>query len=350
MKKAPILGLLILVSALGAFFIFTQKALASVVVAEQLGHEATSTTAITTFRQPIGTGYTSAWTGTQMYFESIATNNGNHTTKLRLMECDGGYTGCVQVGITGGDTSAVAIGTTDYTLNLSTSTPYTMISTKYYELRVDESAITYTGTTYLTGTKLTPSPQPDVCTTGCGGLTAAAYVVYSDFAGTQFGVGYATSTSLFSGQTATDTLTALAGQCSQTGNIFAEGLCVGFSFLFVPPATVLNNWAAFPSFVETRFPFSWVASTTQIFTGFTASSTSNFITVAYDFGDSQMSSTSPISLPKILPSLTVFSTSTIEAYLSPSTWALFQSLIAAALWLAFGLDVFYTVRNSLHRV
>lgn len=349
MKKATVL--LPFWALTVAFFIgLAPQAFASVIVAEQFGHEATSTTGITSFRQPIGTGYTSAWTGTQMFFETIATNSGNQTIKLKFMECDVGYASCVQKGVTTGSASAVAVGTVDFSLNLSTSTPYTMNPLKYYELRVDEGGITYTGTTYITGTQLTPTPQPDTCTTGCGGLTAAAYVVYSDFAGTQFGIGYATSSSLFSGNTASTTLEQLSLDCALGGNLFSQGICVAFSYLFVPPASVLNQWAAFPQYAETRFPFSWVASTTAIFSGFSASTTSNFITVSYDFAGTNMSSSSVLSLPRILPTLTVFSSTTIETYLSPTTWSLIQALIAASLWLAFGLDVFYTVRNSMHQV
>jgi len=158
--------------------------------------------------------------------------------------------------------------------------------------------------------------------------------------------GIAASSTLWGAYASSSALTA---SCA-TGNVFGDAICSAFQYLFVPNPNVLNQWSQLPQTIEGRFPFSWVASTTDIFSGFTASSTDNFIDVRYDFAGSQMSTSSVLALPNILPSLTVFATSTIEAYLSPATWSLIQSLIATALWLAFGLDVFYTVRNSMHRV
>jgi len=137
--------------------------------------------------------------------------------------------------------------------------------------------------------------------------------------------------------------------CDAVSNDLGWVLCTTMSYLFVPSGQILNNYALLPQLIESKFPFSWVASTSAVVSGFTASSTSNFITLGYNFAGSPMASTSDISLPKILPSVTVFSTSTIEYYLGDTTWALFQTLIAAAVWLTFLADVFFTVRNNMHK-
>jgi len=136
----------------------------------------------------------------------------------------------------------------------------------------------------------------------------------------------------------------------QTGNIFSDGLCAAVSYLFLPNPNILNAYAGLPFLIQTKFPFNWVASTTAIISGMSASSTANMIELKYTFAGSQISSSSPLALPNILPSQTVFSSSTIETYITPSQWAFFQTLIAAAIWLTFAADVFFTVRNKMHTV
>ena len=51
----------------------------------------------------------------------------------------------------------------------------------------------------------------------------------------------ATSSSLWGSYSASTTPAALAGQCSLSGNIFSEALCVAFSYLFVPNPSTING-------------------------------------------------------------------------------------------------------------
>jgi len=136
-------------------------------------------------------------------------------------------------------------------------------------------------------------------------------------------------------------------QCA-TGNIFTDGLCTAFSFLFVPDPNTLNNYTTFTAMLETKFPFSWMYQVQTAITGLTASSTSNFQTASLNLASLGVGSTTAIG--NILPDVDVLSTTTIEKFMPSGMWSSIQALIAAALWLSLGLYIFYEVRGLLHRV
>lgn len=152
---------------------------------------------------------------------------------------------------------------------------------------------------------------------------------------------------------ASSTLTLIQGRCTGTGGgIFGEAICAAFAYLFVPDPTILNGYASLASTtIPSKFPFSYVAGVAAAFNSLSASSTDNMITVSLPFHSLGVGSTSPLGLANIVSAdVNAFSSSTIETYISAGTWATFQSLIALAIWLAFAADVFFTVRNQMHRV
>jgi len=144
---------------------------------------------------------------------------------------------------------------------------------------------------------------------------------------------------------------ASSTQNCNSGNVFSDALCGAGVFLFVPNTGVVDALVNLASTtIPSKFPFSWLYGVSSVVAAFPAASTTpNLFSITYNFAGSEMSSTSPLSLPQILPAATVFASTTIETYLSPAQWAFFQTLIAAAIWLAFGADVFFTVRNAMHK-
>jgi len=156
----------------------------------------------------------------------------------------------------------------------------------------------------------------------------------------------AASSSLWGAFASTSVLTATCN----TGNLFGDALCTAFSYLFVPNPNVLNQYAGLPGVIETRFPFSWVVGVQSAFNGLTASSTANMIDLEFDYPTMGIGTSTPLGLSAIAPKIEVFGTSTIEKYIGSTYWALFQTLISLAIWLTLTADVFFTVRNSMHRV
>jgi len=158
-------------------------------------------------------------------------------------------------------------------------------------------------------------------------------------------IAMATSSSLFTGLSASTTLAALQGQCSTSGNIFAEAFCIAGAFLFVPDPTLLNKWSQLPDSIQLRFPFSWIASIMSTWQALAASSTDNSPSLSYNLRDLGIGSTTPMG--NILPNTVVFSTSTVETYLSPGILSALKTLAGVAILLVFVADVFFTSRNLL---
>jgi len=160
-------------------------------------------------------------------------------------------------------------------------------------------------------------------------------------------VAIATSSSIWGAYSASTTLAALNGQCSLSGNIFSEALCVAASFLFVPNPTTINGLVAANEAMQQKFPFSWVFQTQTLITTLSASSTQNMMVLEFGLHDLGIGSTSPIG--NVLPNFE-FSTSTIYTYLTPSVWTAIMNLVAAGLWFGLGLHVYHTVRHRFHKI
>jgi len=162
----------------------------------------------------------------------------------------------------------------------------------------------------------------------------------------------ATSSSLFSGMSATSTLAALNGQCSQSGNIFAEALCVSFSFLFIPDPSTLSSFSTLPQLAEQHFPFSWLAQVQSTWAALSASSTLNEPSYAYNFHDLGIGSTTPLG--NILPNVSAFSSSTISSgagLIQVPSWFFpdLRGLASLALILTLVADIFFATKHELQK-
>jgi len=148
----------------------------------------------------------------------------------------------------------------------------------------------------------------------------------------------ATSSPLW-GQLSTSSISV----CDDAGNIFSTGICVAFSFLFLPNPDVLTQWSQLPQVIYTKFPFSWIVGVQTEFSSLAASSTANLPTYSYDLHALGIGSTTAIG--NILPTYTGFSSTTVLTYVSPALWSIGQTLIGATLWLLLGFDIYSTVRR-----
>jgi len=151
---------------------------------------------------------------------------------------------------------------------------------------------------------------------------------------------------------ASSTLGIIQARCTGTGGgVFGEAVCAAFSFLFIPNPSILNGYASMPAEMGNHFPVSYVAGVAAAFNSLNASSTANMITVSLPFHSIAIGTSSPLGLSNLVSAdVDAFSTSTIEHYIGTSNWALFQSLIALAIWLTLASDIFFTVRNQMHKV
>jgi len=136
--------------------------------------------------------------------------------------------------------------------------------------------------------------------------------------------------------------TNLSAVCN-TGNLLGDGICDAGQFLFVPNPHVLDAFFAVPAEAAQRFPFSWIYGVQNEFNSLTVASTTAMSSFSFNLASLGIGSTT--SMGNILPNTEVFSKNTIETYISPTLWATFQTLIAAAMWLSFFWYEFNRARN-----
>lgn len=269
-----------------------------------------------------------------------------YTDDFYLTSCGQSATSTVTTFLNGGDTWATTTLASGFTLDPS----------RTYRLNVHIHANSILAFVYLFGTNLpvwfggaaSPGDAGTQGTVSAIAFNLSGNGFFGPTSGASFGsvsTSSATSSSLFSGS-ASSTLALISAQCSGSGNLFSEALCLTFSYLFVPDPTILNSFATLPTHVSSRFPFSWVSGVQTSIAALSATtSTTTMVSLAYNYHDLGIGSTTPMG--NILPNITVFSRATIETYISPTLWDTFQTLIALAIWLAFGYDVFFTVRNHM---
>lgn len=138
-----------------------------------------------------------------------------------------------------------------------------------------------------------------------------------------------------------------------SGNFFADGLCSALSYLFSPDPTVINQYVdlfstSSPSGFFSRFPASYAVGLSRSWSGLSASSTSNASLLAFDFPG--ISTTTP-GFGTFVPSrVELLSTTTISRYYPDNIRLAMLFLITCGLWLGLATDMFFSVRNKMHRV
>jgi len=161
----------------------------------------------------------------------------------------------------------------------------------------------------------------------------------------------ATSTALTSlyQSGASSTLDSIRVRCTGTGGgIFGEALCATIAFLFVPDPAIISGYAALTTTAQGKFPISYISGVSNAFSLLSASTTQNLAAVSIAFSTVDPATSTPFGA--LLPNLVVLSTSTISRYIPSNVWNALQFLIAAGLWLALAGEIFFYVRNKMHRV
>lgn len=234
----------------------------------------------------------------------------------------------------------------------STPTIYSFSSTTfpayvsgYYFLQVSRTGIPNAVVSFQGN-----STASSTCIAGCVTNTGQPYYVVSseiiNWNAISFPLVFSTSSatiaassSLWSAFATTTTLTAT---CTNE-NIFAQGLCLAGAFLFVPNPNVLNTFSGLQATMAEKFPFSWFMQVREVLDDLAATSTTQTV-LSIDMQSVDFASSTPFGSVFGNMELT-FSSSTVMTYISPTLWNIGQALIAAALWLALGFDIYHTVRN-----
>jgi len=145
---------------------------------------------------------------------------------------------------------------------------------------------------------------------------------------------------------------SIASNCNQTGSgffgsaaaDFANGLCVAGAFLFGLPQDVVNQFATIPDTLKQKIPFSYVYEIYGIFSGLTASSTSNLAELVINFP--AIGSTTPMGA--LVPArIVVLSTTTISTYLPDTRRQNLLDMQRVALWV--GLAYMFYRRVVPHK-
>lgn len=337
---------------LGAFLL-PNLSLASELVSQHIINNVGTTTGITGIQINLGTTTGNgclAFSGTArqivINMASVLTDNASQQYRVQLKTNNNadliatGYSTTTRTGV-----PTFLPFNLDSPVNLRTQ----CIDTASFAWNIDVSSLN--GNTFPVGADYaTPETIPVRCSSaGCpiGGITSPYLIVYSDIGlSGSITASVATTSGLFSGQNATSTLIALQEQCSQQSNIFGEGLCIAFSFLFVPAPDTLGQFSNLRDEIGNKFPFAYVAGVTDTWETLTASTTLNSPEISYNLNDLGIGSTT--SLGNILPNVVVFSSSTVGTYLSPTLLSLLKFLAGLAILLTLIADIFFTSRNLMH--
>jgi len=124
-----------------------------------------------------------------------------------------------------------------------------------------------------------------------------------------------------------------------------NGLCRFAFFTVVPSPASVNQFSTLKESVTGKFPFNYVTSMTSTWEGLVASSTDNAPNESLGLHDLGIGSTTAIG--NFLPNFTMFSSSTVEKYISQSTLSILKALAGIAILLTFFADIFFTARNML---
>lgn len=250
----------------------------------------------------------------------------------------GMQTGCVTMSAQNSDTVPIYNPTGSGLVQFTWATPVLLQSGKYYLIEL----ASHTGSDWsMRGTAGFDfiGQCSYAGTQHCGAEPTWTMNTINAFSNPQ---GVATSSALFAGMDATSTLSALANQCSQSGNIFAEGLCTAGVYLFVPAPAILQQYATINQSAEAKIPFYYVSYVQSVFSPFATSTSSNLPLL--DIPLSSWTSASANHLLQ-LPDITL-STTTISQYLSDDLRNILKALITAGIWLTVAGHVYRTAMKA----
>jgi len=129
--------------------------------------------------------------------------------------------------------------------------------------------------------------------------------------------------------------------CSVVSGSFNLGEC--FIGLLIPSGNVFSAYTRIPDLLAEKFPFSYINSMGETWTGLVASSTENAPNLEFELQGLGIGSTTPLG--NILPNVTVFSTTTMTQYFPEETFDLLKNLASFALIIGLFTHIFFSVRN-----
>jgi len=156
--------------------------------------------------------------------------------------------------------------------------------------------------------------------------------------------GSATSSAFWGQYNATATLDALNSSCAQIGNIFGSALCIAGSYLFVPDPSILQGYGDLGTTIQGKKPFSYFYQVKDLY-GSLASSTNSLPVYSYDLHSVDPATSTPMGA--ILPSFSVFSSSTVTHFMPAGSLDTLLALASIAIYLTLAVDIFFTARNLI---
>lgn len=123
---------------------------------------------------------------------------------------------------------------------------------------------------------------------------------------------------------------------SSIGDAFGFAMCTVAGFLFVPQQQAIQQFTNVKDQLGGKFPFSWIGDVQARLTGYTASTTQNFINLNLNFG----SSTQALGFG----TLDAISTSTLSRYYPDTIRNTFKTMIA---WVFYLLAITFIYRQVL---
>lgn len=107
--------------------------------------------------------------------------------------------------------------------------------------------------------------------------------------------------------------------------------------------TAFSRFLNVPDLLKRKIPFSYVYEMQQIYANLDNATSSSVGSIVVDFSGS----TTPSYLQSAFSNITLFSTSTVTSYLSPTLIALINALLVAVIWAGAGMHVYSMILNRV---
>jgi len=137
------------------------------------------------------------------------------------------------------------------------------------------------------------------------------------------------------------TSSSITATCPDFG-IFTP-LCDGVLWFFVPNMSQMSNQlASTKTLINSKFPFSYIASLQSAITTANSETSSTDMTLTLHYDTAISSST---SFGSWAPTLTMFSASTVRQYIPDTGWSLLRTLFSIAIYVGTVEFIYYGARN-----
>lgn len=137
------------------------------------------------------------------------------------------------------------------------------------------------------------------------------------------------------------------GSSTSIGSTIANGLCVVFGYLFIPTQQSISQYSGLGDDLSQKAPVSYVTGLAPAWESLSASSTLNVPTYAAGYHDLGIGSST--ALGNILPNFDALSSTTIQKDAPSGTFATLRALLAVAIVVTFGVDIFFSIKRELRK-